>query len=66
MPQNERSPETTEGREGFVHPTRIAGTTAEAEVRFIARDFDAQKLEEHEQLLRSLADDIAAESRALT
>ena len=61
LPQNERSPETTEGREGFVHPTRIAGTTAEAEVRFIARDFDAQKLEEHEQLLRSLADDIAAE-----
>ena len=61
LPQNDRSPETTEGREGFVHPTRIAGTTAEAEVRFIARDFDAQRLEEHEQLLRSLADDIAAE-----
>jgi tripeptide aminopeptidase len=61
LPQNERSPETTEGREGFVHPTRITGTTAEAEVRFIARDFDAQKLEEHEQLLRSLADDLAAE-----
>jgi tripeptide aminopeptidase len=61
LPRNERSPETTEGREGFVHPTRITGTTAEAEVRFIARDFDAQKLEEHEQLLRSLADDIAAE-----
>jgi tripeptide aminopeptidase len=61
LPKNELSPEATEGREGFVHPTRIAGTTAEAEVRFIARDFDAQKLEEHEQLLRSLADDIAAE-----
>jgi tripeptide aminopeptidase len=61
LPQDERSPETTEGREGFVHPTRIAGTTAEAEVRFIARDFDAQKLEGHEQLLRSLADDLAAE-----
>jgi tripeptide aminopeptidase len=61
LPQNERSPETTEEREGFVHPTRISGTTAEAEVRFIARDFDAQKLEEHEQLLRSLAHDIAAE-----
>jgi tripeptide aminopeptidase len=61
LPRDERSPETTEGREGFVHPTRIAGTTAEAEVRFIARDFDAQRLEEHEQLLRSLADGIAAE-----
>ncbi len=61
LPQNERSPETTEGREGFVHPTRIAGTTAEAELRFIARDFDAKKLEEHEQLLRKLADEVAAE-----
>jgi tripeptide aminopeptidase len=61
LPQSERSPETTEGRQGFVHPTRITGSTAEAEVRFIARDFDAQKLEEHEQLLRKLAADVAAE-----
>ncbi|MDX6527112.1 MAG: tripeptide aminopeptidase, partial [Gaiellales bacterium] len=34
LPRDDRSPETTEGREGFVHPTRIAGTTAEAELRF--------------------------------
>ena len=61
LPRDERSPETTEGREGFVHPTRIAGTTAEAELRFIARDFDAKKLEEHEQLLRKLAEEVAAE-----
>ena len=61
LPQNDRSPETTEGREGFIHPTRIAGTTAEAELRFIARDFDSKKLGEHEQLLRRLADDLAAE-----
>jgi len=61
LPRDDRSPETTEGREGFVHPTRIAGTTAEAELRFIARDFDAQKLAEHEQLLRRIADELAAE-----
>jgi tripeptide aminopeptidase len=61
LPEDERSPETTEGREGFVHPHRFTGTTAEAELRFIARDFDAAKLEEQEQLLRKLADDIAAE-----
>jgi tripeptide aminopeptidase len=60
LPKDSRSPETTEGREGFVHPTRIAGTTAEAEVRFIARDFDAAKLAEHEDLLRGLADELAA------
>jgi tripeptide aminopeptidase len=59
LPRDERSPETTEGREGFVHPHRFTGTTAEAELRFIARDFDAAKLEEHEQLLRRLADELA-------
>ena len=61
LPRDDRSPETTEGRQGFIHPHRFTGTTAEAELRFIARDFDAAKLEEHEQLLRKLADDVAAE-----
>ena len=61
LPADSLSPETTEGREGFVHPYRIAGTTAEAELRVIARDFDAQKLEGHEELLRKLAEEVAAE-----
>jgi tripeptide aminopeptidase len=61
LPPDARSPETTEGREGFVHPHRFTGTTAEAELRFIARDFDADKLAAHEQLLRDLADQLAAE-----
>jgi tripeptide aminopeptidase len=61
VPADSRSPETTDGRAGFVHPHRISGTTAEAEVRFIARDFDGEKLEQHEQLLRDLADEIAKE-----
>ena len=61
LPRDDRSPETTDGRQGFIHPHRFTGTTAEAELRFIARDFDAAKLEEHEQLLRKLADDVAAE-----
>ena len=61
LPKAERSPETTDARDGFIHPHRFTGTTAEAELRFIARDFDAATLEEHEQLLRKLADDIAAE-----
>jgi tripeptide aminopeptidase len=61
LPKDERSPETTEGREGFVHPHRFTGTTAEAELRFIARDFDAEKLAQHEQLLRDLADQLTKE-----
>jgi tripeptide aminopeptidase len=61
LPQDALSPETTDGREGFVHPVRITGTVAEAEVRFIVRDFDARKREQHEQLLRDVADEVAAE-----
>jgi tripeptide aminopeptidase len=61
LPKDERSPETTEEREGFVHPTKLSGTTSSAELRFIARDFDAAKLAELEGLLRGLADEIAAE-----
>jgi tripeptide aminopeptidase len=61
LPQDSRSPETTDGRDGFIHPHRFTGTTAEAELRFIARDFDSAKLAEHEQLLRRLADELAAE-----
>ena len=66
LPADSRSPETTEDREGFVHPTRISGSTAEAEVRFIARDFDAATLAEHEDLLRELADEIAKEEPRAT
>jgi tripeptide aminopeptidase len=58
LPKERLSPETTDEREGFVHPVRIAGGTAETTVTFIARDFDAGKLAEHEQLLRSLADEL--------
>jgi tripeptide aminopeptidase len=66
LPHDKRSPETTERKEGFVHPTRIVGTTAEAELRFIARDFDAEKLEEHEQFLRELAEQVAGEEPRAT
>jgi tripeptide aminopeptidase len=58
LPRDRLSPETTEERDGFVHPVRIAGSTAETTVTFIARDFDEARLREHEELLRSLADDV--------
>jgi tripeptide aminopeptidase len=61
LPKERLSPETTERREGFVHPVRIAGGTAETTVTFILRDFDDARLKEHEQLLRSLADKLVRE-----
>ena len=55
LPDGRLSPETTEAREGFVHPSRISGNAEEAIVDFIVRDHDDDLLEEHTELLRSLA-----------
>lgn len=58
LPGDSLSPETTEEREGFVHPTKIAGGAEETFVELIVRDHDAAKLEEHIALIRDLADDV--------
>jgi tripeptide aminopeptidase len=58
LPRDGLSPETTEEREGFVHPSRIEGSAEEARVTFIVRDHDDAKLAAHVDLLRRLADDV--------
>jgi tripeptide aminopeptidase len=58
LPRDTLSPETTEERQGFVHPTRISGTTEETVVEFIVRDHDAAKMDEHVALLRRLASEV--------
>jgi tripeptide aminopeptidase len=60
LPQNRLSPETTEGREGYVHPVLIEGESTEVELRFIARDFDNERLAEHVAFLREIAGEVAA------
>jgi tripeptide aminopeptidase len=60
LPSDSLSPETTEGREGYVHPHRVSGNTEEAVVDFIARDHDDVLLDEHVALLRRLAEELAA------
>ncbi len=60
LPKDGLSPETTEGREGYVHPTQIAGDGAEVELRFIVRDFENDGLDRHIQLLRNIAAEVAA------
>ena len=59
LPQRHLSPETTEAREGYVHPGRISGNAEEAIVDFIARDHDDELLEKHVELLTSLAEEVA-------
>jgi hypothetical protein len=54
LPSTSWCPEATEGDEGFVHPMHVEGVLEEASVQFIVRDFDTQKLQEHEDRLLSL------------
>jgi tripeptide aminopeptidase len=60
LPQDRLSPETTEEREGYVHPVLVEGDSAEVELRFIVRDFDDDLLAEHVAFLRGLAEEVCA------
>lgn len=48
FPNNEFSPETTSGRQGFVHPFGMNGELEQASVEFLIRDFDTANLEHHQ------------------
>lgn len=55
LPKDRLSPETTEGKEGFLHPVEIKGKAESAQIDFIVRDFDNHKLVEHGQVLKDIA-----------
>jgi tripeptide aminopeptidase len=61
LPRLTLTPETTEGREGFIHPYRIEGGVAETTLHFLLRDFITAKLGEEAELLRTVARTIMAE-----
>lgn len=58
LPTDRLSPETTDGRQGFLHPYHIEGGVAEASARIILRDFDTPKLSEYADLLERIAADL--------
>lgn len=65
LPRERCAPETTEGREGFIHPIRVEGRTERAVVKFILRDFELKGLAEKGKILRGLCQGLqATEPRA--
>jgi tripeptide aminopeptidase len=60
LPSDRLTPDTTSGREGFIHPYELTGSTARAEIRLIIRDFDEALLHEHTQLLRDCVERVLA------
>lgn len=56
LPKDRLSPETTSGREGFIHPVNIEGIVEKVVVELIVRDFTEAGLQQHEAYLKSLLD----------
>ena len=60
LPKNEWSPETTDKREGFVHPIAVNGIAERATIQFIVRDFTLIGLQQHHDRLKKIAADTVA------
>jgi tripeptide aminopeptidase len=58
LPKKTCSPETTEGKEGFVHPVGISGALEQTTIGFIVRDFNDEGLKEKEALLETIVKDV--------
>jgi tripeptide aminopeptidase len=54
------TPERTSGRDGFIHVYEISGGAGSARLRAITRDFDDEKLREHTELVRRIAEEVVA------
>ena len=61
LPQQTLSPETTDGRAGFLHPYHVEGGVAECSARIILRDFETEQLDQQAALLESIATGLRAE-----
>jgi tripeptide aminopeptidase len=58
LPREGCSPETTSGKQGFLHPIGIDGALEQATLSFIVRDFTEEGLKEKEVLLETIVKDV--------
>ncbi|MGY5777357.1 peptidase T [Rhizobium sp. LEGMi135b] len=54
------APETTDGRDGFIHPTGVSGSMEKASLGFIIRDFGEPGLVDKETMLEAIVKDVMA------
>lgn len=59
LPKDRMSPETTEKREGYVHPHIINGGVEQTVIKFLIRDFEENGLKEKEDYLKNLCNEIS-------
>lgn len=58
LPKDSLSPETTEGKEGFIHPVQISGIQEKTSLEFIIRDFEEAGLVHKAQFLEAICKDV--------
>jgi len=58
LPKEGCSPETTSGKQGFLHPVSVSGALEQTVLSFIVRDFTEEGLKEKEALLESIVKDV--------
>ncbi len=61
LPKAALSPETTEGRDGFLHPYAVEGGVGEIKIKILLRDFATAGLAEKAELIRAAAREVQAE-----
>jgi tripeptide aminopeptidase len=65
LPQVTLTPETTDGRQGFIHLVEMRGSAASVDLSFILRDFERDGLQSHGELLKKVCAAVqASEPRA--
>ncbi len=58
LPKDRLSPESTEGRRGFIHPVRVEGIAEKCTIDFIIRDFETAGLKKKEDYLRTQIEEL--------
>lgn len=58
LPQHTLSPESTDKKQGFIHPTGIKGMVEQASIEFIIRDFTDEALHAHETQLHAITENV--------
>ncbi len=66
LPKDAWSPETTEGREGFVHPVAFNGIQEKATLQFIIRDHNTKQLAEYEKRLENIVMNVVHKHQGAT
>jgi len=61
LPKEKLSPESTAGKDGFIHPVSISGSVEKATIEFIIRDFTSKELRNHERILEVIVQEVLEE-----